>query len=150
MAEFAANDQEALAQRLEEAKLDDKAIVEEEADEDDEEEGDDVVGDAAVEGGSKKKRKKKKKPAKKKGGAKSASESGSSPNTPNGGAPFARLLGGSTDYYLKYGQSYPPTRPVKELFSNGRFPEGEIQPHGKTKYPNPTSSWARQTEEEKR
>lgn len=65
-------------------------------------------------------------------------------------APICRVLGGSTDYFLKYGQTDPPTKPVQSLFPSGRFPEGEMQPHGKTKYPDPQSSWMRQSEEEKR
>jgi len=64
--------------------------------------------------------------------------------------PLSRLLNGFTDYYVKYGQTDPPTRPVAELFPNGGFPLGEIQPHGKTKYPDPLSRFARLSEEEKR
>lgn len=51
---------------------------------------------------------------------------------------------------MKYGQTDPPTKLVSELFPNGGFPVGEIQPHGKTKYPNPHSSWVRTSEEERR
>ena len=61
-----------------------------------------------------------------------------------------RLLTGFTDYYVAHGQTDPPTKPVSELFSKGSFPAGEILPHGKTKYPNPLSSYARQTEAERR
>jgi hypothetical protein len=64
--------------------------------------------------------------------------------------PLSRLLGGNTDYYLKYGQTDPPTKPVSELFADGKFPCTELLPHGKTKYPDPDSSYFRQTEEEKR
>lgn len=40
-----------------------------------------------------------------------------------------RLLGGSSDYYRKYGQTHPPTRTVAELFPEGNFPEGQIMEH---------------------
>jgi methionyl aminopeptidase len=45
--------------------------------------------------------------------------------------PQSRLLGGFTDYYVKFGQSEPPTIPVSQLpgFSSGKFPEGEIMEH---------------------
>ena len=41
-------------------------------------------------------------------------------------APLNRGVKGFTDYYVKYGQTEPPTRPVAELFPDGKFPEGEI------------------------
>ena len=41
-------------------------------------------------------------------------------------------------------------RTVAELYPKGGFPLGEIQPHGKTRYPDPHSRFARITEEEKR
>lgn len=115
---------------------------------------------------------------------------------------ISRILTGFTDYYVGYGQTEPPTRPVAgdsllyfrmslffksylylwcrsiiivylcisicifdtvqlyslchcilmsvDLFPNGGFPIGEIQPHGRTKYPDPRSSWARTSEEERR
>jgi methionyl aminopeptidase len=61
-----------------------------------------------------------------------------------------RLLTGFTDYYVAHGQTEPPTKPVSELFAKGSFPTGQILPHGKTKYPDPNSSYARLSEEEKR
>jgi methionyl aminopeptidase len=61
----------------------------------------------------------------------------------------SRQLGGYTNYYLSMGQTHPPTRTVADLF-NGGFPIGEIQEHGKTRYPNYLSSWARTTAEERR
>ena len=64
--------------------------------------------------------------------------------------PTHRLLTGFTDDYIAYGQTDPPTREVAELFPNGRFPRGEIQEHGKTRYPAPNSSWARMSAEERR
>ncbi len=106
-------------------------------DEDDEEE----TG-VTAEGG--KKKKKKKKSTKKK--AKQPAAGSAVPSK----LPESRLLGGYTDYYVKYGQTDPPTRLVAELFPNSGFPVGEIQPHGKTKYPNPHSSFLRITAEEAR
>jgi len=98
-----------------------------------------------------KKKKKKKKPKKK-------SKGSAVTTTTNGGAvvavpskpQFSRLLSGFTDYYITYGQTDPPTRIVADLFPNGNFPLGEIQPHGKTRYPDPMSSYRRKSEEEKR
>lgn len=122
---------------------------EEDGDDDDEEEdGDDKAGGEGGDKKKKKKRKNKKKPAKKKTGA----ESGAVDNTKyDESLTCSRLLGGKRDYFIKYGQTFPPTIPVSELkFPGGKFPEGEIQPHGKTKIPNPNSAWARITEEEKR
>jgi hypothetical protein len=63
---------------------------------------------------------------------------------------LSRNLNGFTDYYVHYGQTDPPTRPVADLFPTGVFPEGDIQPHGKTRYPDAASSWVRESEEEKR
>ena len=34
-----------------------------------------------------------------------------------------------TDYYVKYGQTEPPTIPVEELFPKGKFPKGEEMNH---------------------
>lgn len=115
------------------------------AEDDDEVDGDedDGVQTTGASAGSKKKRKnkkKKKKPAGKKDGDGFVGTK----------VPHSRVIGGFTDYYTKYGQTEPPTRPVAELFPRGSFPEGEILPHGKTKYPDPNSSYARMTEEEKR
>mmetsp|Transcript_20047 Transcript_20047/g.33550 ORF Transcript_20047/g.33550 Transcript_20047/m.33550 type:complete len:486 (+) Transcript_20047:40-1497(+) len=121
------------------AVVDAKGEIEDENDEEDEDEGD---GGTPVEGtvnGDKKKKKKKKK---KKSKA-SATSSGTK-------SPPSRLLGGFTDYYTALGQTEPPSRIVSDLFPRGGFPVGEMQPHGKTKYPNPYSSWARSSEEERR
>ena len=111
-----------------------------EEDGDDEEEG--TTGLSGVDGTGKKK-KKKKKATKKKAKAPVITATGSK-------LPESRLLDGYTDYYIKYGQTDPPTRLVADLFPNGGFPEGETQPHGKTKYPNPHSSFLRVTAEEAR
>ena len=70
----------------------------------------------------KKKKKKKKKKTKKK--------------TPCGSkVGEGRLLGGFTDYYTKYGQTDPPTKPVYDLFGGTNYPQGQIMEHGKTKDP---------------
>jgi len=64
--------------------------------------------------------------------------------------PQSRLLNGFTDYYIKYGQTDIPSIPVADLFPNGIFPEGEILPHGVTKYPDPNSSYTRTSLAERR
>lgn len=115
-----------------------------EEDDNEEEEGEEGEGEGGEGGdGAKKKKKKKKGKKKKKKPTDASGPSGSK-------LPLSRCLGGFTDYYVKYGQTDPPTRPVAELFPSGGFPEGELQPHGKTKYPNPSSSTQRVTDEEKR
>lgn len=109
-----------------------------ENDDDDEEE--ETAGGAATESSGKKKKKKKKSNKKKKPASTAVPSK----------LPHCRLLGGFTDYYVKLGQTEPPTRPVADLFPNGGFPVGEIQEHHKTKYPDPSSSYSRVSEEEKR
>eukprot|EP01036_Dinobryon_divergens_P024403 gene24403-32850_t len=116
---------------------------------DDEDDADDVDIDAedgtsASSTTAAKKNKKKKKRSKKK--ASTATNSSSMPSK----LPCSRLLTGFTDYYLKYGQTDPPTRKVADLFPMGGFPSGEIQPHGQTRFPNTHSRTIRMTEEEKR
>ena len=107
------------------------------------EEGDDEmdVDDEPLCSTGDKKKKKKKKTTKKK-----AKTAGVQPSNPQ----HLRNLTGFTDYYVTLGQTEPPSKPVAELFPSGRFPVGESMPHGKTKYPNPSSSWARTTEAERR
>ena len=93
-------------------------------DEDEEDEAENETGS-----GLDKQKKKKKKPKKKKSGA--AAESG-----PVGtSSPISRMLSGHTDYYVRYGQTVPPSKTVASLFPDGGFPIGEIQPHGNTKFP---------------
>lgn len=98
-----------------------------EDDEDDEDE--DEVDDAGGEGGAGKKKKRKKKKKKKKNGSGPAVALGSikEPSL----KPPARGLKETafTDYYVKYGQTDPPTIPVVDLFKGKEFPIGEIQPH---------------------
>lgn len=134
-------------QKEEEEKLQTENQENEKGDDSDEGELQEIIGDLPANLDRKKKKKKKKK--------KNANQSLSHPSAefPPVTAdvlPHSRLLGGRTDYYLKYGQTFPPTRPVSELFPHGSFPIGEILPHGKTKYPDPSSSWTRKSEEEKR
>jgi methionyl aminopeptidase len=114
--------------------------------EDEEDEGNETAG-ATGEKKKKKRKNKKKKSAKKKG---ADNVPAVAPAADGSNLPHSRLLGGVTDYFIRYKQTNPPTRPVSELFPPGKFPVGEILPHGKTKYPNPDSSWSRQSEEEKR
>ena len=115
-------------------------VVDEENDDGDDDEGeeDGVNGGITSEGGKKKKKKKKTTKKKKAAGVAPTKEQ------------HIRNLTGFTDYYVALGQTEPPTKTVAELFPNGGFPTGEILPHGKTKYPDPRSSYARETEEEKR
>ena len=105
-------------------------------DDDDEEEGCD-----AAEGGAKKKKKRKKKKKKKKGSA-TAQLFVQEPSL----KPPARGLKPTafTDYYVKYGQTEPPTIPIEELFKGKEFPKGEIQ-----HYPGEGQA-GRVTSEEKR
>jgi methionyl aminopeptidase len=106
----------------------------------DEEDGDDDdEGDAADVAGDETKKKKKKKNNKKK---KKKTLSGTTPAE-------SRLLGGYTDYYTKYGQTEPPTKPVRDLFST-EFPIGELQKHGETKYPMEDGGWQQRTTEAER
>ena len=110
-------------------------------DDDDEDEEDEVNGESEGADATGTKKKKKKKKNKKK---KSTAAAGSKP-------PCSRNLSGFSDYYLKYGQTDPPTKVVAELFLLGQFPEGEIQPHSVTKKPVELSnSTKRVSNEEKR
>ena len=72
----------------------------EDVDDDDESDDENVTNTNAESTGKKKKKKKKKSKAKK---------AESVVITP----PISRLLGGSTDYFTKYGQTNPPTIPVR-------------------------------------
>lgn len=125
------------------------SVKEEENDEDDDEEEEGEEGGAN--GEDKKKRKKRNKKKKKKAAKK---EGESAVPAPNAGVPEkvppSRVIGGYTDYYVKYGQTEPPTIPVADLFSNKVYPEGEILPHGLSKDPVPNSFFYRETAEEKR
>eukprot|EP00605_Chrysophyceae_sp_TOSAG23-4_P001535 GSChrysophyteH1.ASY1.ANO1.1683.1 assembled CDS len=76
-----------------------------EEDSGDEAEDDGAEGEAGEAGGTKKK--KKRKPKKKK-----KALAGTTPA-------LSRGLGGFTDYYTKYGQTNPPSKPVADLFKDG-------------------------------
>lgn len=54
--------------------------------------------------------------------------------------PLSRIISGHTDYFIKYGQTEEPSKPVADLFPNGNFPVGHIMPHGITKVVNSTCS----------
>lgn len=139
-----------LANKAEDLSLKDKNVTadqEEDGDDDDDDEGEEGGAGAT---GDKKKKKKRKPKKKKKAASGTAGISELKDVVFDESLECSRLLGGRRDYFRKYGQTFPPTIPVDELFSQGKFPEGEIQPHGKTKYPDPHSSWARMSEEEKR
>lgn len=91
--------------------------------EDEDEDGDEENGTPEAADGPKKKRKKKKKKKKKAGAALVVSEP--SKNPPALGLKATAF----TDYYVKYGQTDPPTIPVADLFKGKAYPIGEIQPH---------------------
>ena len=100
---------------------------------DDEEDDDDDEEDPNAEGGeggaAKKKKKKRKKKKKKKGGA-SGGQAPLQIKEPSLKPPALGLKDTAfTDYYVKYGQTEPPTIPVADLFKNKPLPIGEIQPH---------------------
>ena len=107
-------------------------------DDDDDDEEDGVDGEIAGESADKKKKKRKPKKKKNKG--------------PVGSIPaISRNLGGFTDYYTKYGQTNPPSKPVADLFKDGCFPIGEIQKHGKTSVVPIGGGWEkRENDDEKR
>lgn len=104
--------------------VDKKLVVAEDGNDDDS--NDDEEGDTT---GCKKKKKKKKNRNKKK-----AIDLEFIP-------PHSRMLGGSTNYFMKYGQTNPPTIPVWDLFTNPSamrpFPTGEILEHAVTRFPLP-------------
>lgn len=95
----------------------------EEEDDDDDDEEEETP--AATNGEATKKKKKRKKKKKKKKG------SGSTPGTvkePSQKPSFRGLNDTAfTDYYVKYGQTDPPTIPVADLFRGKEYPTGEIQ-----------------------
>ena len=124
-------------------------------DNEDDDDDDDEIDDSAAQGGDAKKKKKKKNKKKKKKAAGDGTSTeiklaaGLSVGVPSR-LHVSRKLNGFTDYYVKYGQTDPPSIPVSDLFPSGVFPQGDIQPHGKTKYPDGNSSWFRTSAEERR
>lgn len=116
--------------KKEEEVEDKKEEVEEDEDDDDDEGGGENGGD------DKKKKKKRKKKKKKKSSAASgdgATSSGGGGNATPSEKPHGRMLNDTafTDYFVKYGQTNPPTIPVSTLFEskNMEFPMGEITSH---------------------
>ena len=116
----------------EEEKKEPNAEEDEEDNDDDDEEG---VGETNADGvvvETKKKKSKKKKKKKKK--------SADATETPTGEIrepekkPPARGLKETafTDYYVRYGQTDPPTIPVADLFQGKALPIGELQPYEQT------------------
>lgn len=93
--------------KLEPTDNDEDNDDDEEEEEDELEDQDGGEGEAIGGGGKKKKKKKKKSKKKKKGGGTPSQLS------------CSRLLGGYTDYYIKYGQTLEPTIPVADLFKDG-------------------------------
>lgn len=115
-------------------------LANEEEDDEEDEDDSECVGKNLTEQSGKKKKKKKK--GKKKNKNPTELILGSK-------LPKSRLLGGFTDYYVKFGQTDPPTKIVSDLFPQG-FPIGEIQEHAKSKFPNEQLSNIRITGGEKR
>jgi methionyl aminopeptidase len=110
---------------------------EEDDDEEEEEENDEQgVG----EGGDKKKKKRKKKKKKKKGGVQKGEIREPSQRPPALGLKDTAY----TDFFVKYGQTDPPTIPVADIFKGREFPIGEIQ-----SYPDESQTY-RETSEETR
>jgi methionyl aminopeptidase len=102
-------------------------VVEEDDDDDDEDNGEN--GENGGDGEAKKKKKRKRK-KKKKGGAGAATAAIGEVKQPSLKPPALGLKETAfTDYYVKYGQTDPPTIPVSKLFSGKEYPVGEIQPH---------------------
>ena len=100
----------------EEKKKDVDDVDEEEEDDEGEQPGEDGAA-------KKKKKKKKKKKGKKKGPALVVQEPSLKP--PSLGLKDTCF----TDYYVKYGQTEPPTIPVKDIFQGKQLPIGEILTH---------------------
>jgi methionyl aminopeptidase len=90
---------------------------------DDEDDGEDGGGDGTGEGKKKKKKKKNKKKKKKGSGLPEMVVKEPSQKPPALGLKPTAY----TDYYVKYGQTDPPTIPIADLFKGKEFPKGEIQ-----------------------
>jgi len=116
----------------------------------DEDDDDEVDETTAAEGGEegtattatkKKKRRKKKKKKKKKTTTNADGTTTTTSKTPTQ-KPHGRMLNKEyfTDYYVKHGQTNPPTIPVGTLFENGEFPVGEETPHPTPKQTSDTES----------
>lgn len=114
--------------------------------------------DQAVESGGEKKKKKKKKKGGRNGKSNEVDNSSATEGDKQGevnsgqNRPISRMLGGYTDYYLRYGQTLEPTIPVGNLIQPGKFKEGQILPHHQSKSPSVdfNMNLKRVTDEEKR
>lgn len=125
---------------VEEEKKSKEAEEEEEGGDDEEDEGGGEE-EGQPDGAGKKKKKKKKRKKKKKGISGTKLEV----KEPSKKPPALGLKDTAfTDYYVKYGQTEPPTIPVADLFKDKPFPMGEIQ-----SYPGEGQSY-RETSEESR
>eukprot|EP00538_Stauroneis_constricta_P004861 CAMPEP_0119558524 /NCGR_PEP_ID=MMETSP1352-20130426/10844_1 /TAXON_ID=265584 /ORGANISM="Stauroneis constricta, Strain CCMP1120" /LENGTH=476 /DNA_ID=CAMNT_0007605909 /DNA_START=13 /DNA_END=1443 /DNA_ORIENTATION=- len=81
------------------------------------------VGDSVAVNEAKKKRKKRKK-------KKKTTKNGNAATAPSMKPPGLGLKDTAfTDYYVKHGQTEPPTIPVEKLFTGKQLPVGEIQKH---------------------
>lgn len=119
---------------------------------DDDDEDDNNAAGGEPSGKKKKKKKKKRSKAAKKAAAAAAGDSDEMPPVNDDFVhkpPLSRLLGGTANYYMKWGQTDPPTIPVQDLFPAGHFPKGQFLPSGETKYP-PHFTTTRCSAEEKR
>lgn len=116
------------AKQQEASTADEEKPVNGEADAEDDDDDDEEEAPAAANGeagAAKKKKKRKKKKKKKKGGGGGAIGQVKEPSQK---PPFRGVSETSfTDYYVKYGQTEPPTIPVADLFAGKEFPVGEIQ-----------------------
>lgn len=111
----------------------DPQVVDNEEEEEDEGE---VDQNAAPEVKAAKKKKRKKKSNKSKQAGSSSTLTAAAAKEPSVKPQFLGLKETAfTDYFVKYGQTDPPTIPVMDLFKGKELPTGEVSPH-----PNNTSS----------
>lgn len=96
----------------------------------------DAAAAVAITEKKKKKRKKKKKKKKKKSSNEGTTPTIGNTNTTPSQKPHGRMLNDTafTDYYVKHGQTNPPTIPISILFANKEFPFGEEVPHPTPKH----------------
>jgi methionyl aminopeptidase len=108
---------------------DPQVMIDNEDEEEDEAEGEDPNAAPEVKA---KKKKKKKKSKSKQGGAAAATANAAiaAPKEPSVKPQFLGLKDTAfTDYFVKYGQTDPPTIPVSDLFQGKALPTGEVLPH---------------------
>jgi methionyl aminopeptidase len=106
----------------------DPQLIENEDEEEDEIEADQ---NAAPEVKAKKKKRKKKSKAKQQQGGNAAAAAAAGPVKEPAVKPEFRGLKETafTDYFVKHGQTDPPTIPVADLFKGKEWPTGEVSPH---------------------